>query len=248
VRRARTTVPDVTVSADLVAVVAPKGRGGVLLPAGGPGRRCRPGGPGGPTRCVTCTSVATTSRSRRCPCCWPGTESSRRSRGEGLQGLGARGLGVLAAWIYVFVAFVMLPVDVPISILLVEPPGWRRRVISAFLAMGGPSPCCSPAWSADLPRRPSGTGTWPVTPRRRRARASMLPTSSPRAVRSCSPGARTPRCSASWASSPSPCSHAASSTGSPRCGAPGSHHRRWHRALHAYRPPSPRRHGGSGVV
>lgn len=54
----------------------------------------------------------------------------------GLQGVVPSGLGAVAAWLYVFVAFVVLPVYVPVAIWLLEPPGWRRRVISGFVVMG----------------------------------------------------------------------------------------------------------------
>lgn len=54
----------------------------------------------------------------------------------GLQGVVPSAVGSVAVWLYVFVAFVVLPVYVPISILLLEPPGWRRRVISGFVVLG----------------------------------------------------------------------------------------------------------------
>jgi len=45
-------------------------------------------------------------------------------------------LGTAAAWSYMFVAFVMLPILVPASILLLEPPGWRRIALTVLTGAG----------------------------------------------------------------------------------------------------------------
>jgi hypothetical protein len=54
----------------------------------------------------------------------------------GLQGVVPNWLGTAAAWIYVFVAFVVLPIYIPVAIWALEPPGWRRRVIGGFVVLG----------------------------------------------------------------------------------------------------------------
>jgi hypothetical protein len=38
--------------------------------------------------------------------------------------------------VYLLIAFVVLPVYVPTAIAVLEPPGWRRRLIGAFVALG----------------------------------------------------------------------------------------------------------------
>jgi hypothetical protein len=52
-----------------------------------------------------------------------------------LQGHVSRTLGVVAMWIYLVFAFVVLPTLVPTMVLLLEPRN-RRRVIAPFLALG----------------------------------------------------------------------------------------------------------------
>lgn len=54
----------------------------------------------------------------------------------GLQGHVPAALGHVATWIYLAFAFVVLPVFVPMAILVLEPPGRRRRTMVAFLALG----------------------------------------------------------------------------------------------------------------
>ena len=45
-------------------------------------------------------------------------------------------IGKAAANFYIFVAFVLLPIYVPIVTLLVEPHGWRRHALQVFTAVG----------------------------------------------------------------------------------------------------------------
>lgn len=52
-----------------------------------------------------------------------------------LQGHAPHAVGVVAMWVYLLVAFVVLPTLVPTMVLLLEPRG-RRRVIAPFLALG----------------------------------------------------------------------------------------------------------------
>ena len=52
-----------------------------------------------------------------------------------LQGHVSHSVGVVAMWIYLLFAFVVLPTLVPTMVLLLEPRN-RRRVIAPFLALG----------------------------------------------------------------------------------------------------------------
>jgi hypothetical protein len=54
----------------------------------------------------------------------------------GLQGVVPHGLGRAAMWIYLIVAFVVLPIFVPLVIMLLEPTARRRLRIMPFLAIG----------------------------------------------------------------------------------------------------------------
>jgi hypothetical protein len=54
----------------------------------------------------------------------------------GLQGVVPHGLGTVAMWIYLTIAFVVLPVFVPIVIMLLEPTARRKWRIAPFLAIG----------------------------------------------------------------------------------------------------------------
>jgi hypothetical protein len=54
----------------------------------------------------------------------------------GLQGVVPHGLGRVAMWIYLVIAFVVLPIFVPLVIMLLEPTARRRWRIAPFLAIG----------------------------------------------------------------------------------------------------------------
>lgn len=54
----------------------------------------------------------------------------------GLQGVVPEGVGRAAVWIYLLIAFVVLPVYVPLAIAVLEPAGRRRRIIGGFVALG----------------------------------------------------------------------------------------------------------------
>ncbi len=54
----------------------------------------------------------------------------------GLQGHVPRSIGHLATWGYLLIAFVVLPVLVPLAILALEPPGRRRRLMAFFVVLG----------------------------------------------------------------------------------------------------------------
>ena len=54
----------------------------------------------------------------------------------GLQGVVPHGLGRVAMWIYLLIAFVVLPVLVPLMVLVLEPTARRRWLIAPFLAIG----------------------------------------------------------------------------------------------------------------
>jgi hypothetical protein len=54
----------------------------------------------------------------------------------GLQGVVPEGLGRVAVWVYLLIAFVVLPVYVPLAVAVLEPPGPRRRLIGGFVALG----------------------------------------------------------------------------------------------------------------
>ena len=53
-----------------------------------------------------------------------------------LQGHVGWNVGRVALWVYLLFAFVVLPVYVPLAVLLLEPPGRRRRLIAPFLGLG----------------------------------------------------------------------------------------------------------------
>jgi hypothetical protein len=55
----------------------------------------------------------------------------------GLQGDVPAAVGQLATWVYLLFAFVVLPVLVPISILVLEPGGRGRWMMMPFVALGG---------------------------------------------------------------------------------------------------------------
>jgi hypothetical protein len=53
-----------------------------------------------------------------------------------LQGHLSAGLGRFAMWVYVSIAFVLLPVFVPIAVFVLEPPNKRRKLMAPFVAIG----------------------------------------------------------------------------------------------------------------
>ena len=53
-----------------------------------------------------------------------------------LQGHLPAGLGRTALWVYLIVAFVILPILVPLAVAAIEPARWRRRVAAGFSAVG----------------------------------------------------------------------------------------------------------------
>jgi hypothetical protein len=54
----------------------------------------------------------------------------------GLQGHVSAALGRVATWIYLTIAFVVLPMYVPIAILVLEPKGRRRLTMVPFVVLG----------------------------------------------------------------------------------------------------------------
>ena len=54
----------------------------------------------------------------------------------GLHGHVSASVGHVATWIYLLIAFVLLPTYVPLAVLALEPPGPRRRVIAVFAGLG----------------------------------------------------------------------------------------------------------------
>ena len=54
----------------------------------------------------------------------------------GLQGHVSATVGRVATWVYLLVAFVVLPVYVPMAVLALEPLGRRRKAMLPFLALG----------------------------------------------------------------------------------------------------------------
>jgi hypothetical protein len=53
-----------------------------------------------------------------------------------LQGHISPGLGRFAMWVYVSMAFVLLPVFVPVAVFVLEPQAKRRKVMAPFVALG----------------------------------------------------------------------------------------------------------------
>jgi hypothetical protein len=53
-----------------------------------------------------------------------------------LQGHIGPGIGRFAMWVYVSIAFVLLPVFVPIAVFVLEPQAKRRRFMAPFVALG----------------------------------------------------------------------------------------------------------------
>jgi hypothetical protein len=54
----------------------------------------------------------------------------------GLEGHIAPGAGQAALWVYLVVAFVVLPVYLPLAVLALEPAGRRRNAMTGFLGLG----------------------------------------------------------------------------------------------------------------
>jgi len=54
----------------------------------------------------------------------------------GLQGHVASRVGVVATWLYLLFAFVVLPIYVPLAIRALEPVGRRRTAMTAFVGLG----------------------------------------------------------------------------------------------------------------
>ena len=52
------------------------------------------------------------------------------------QGTVPDSIGKAATGLYIFIAFVLLPIYVPLATLLVEPHGWRRHVLQGFTVIG----------------------------------------------------------------------------------------------------------------
>ena len=54
----------------------------------------------------------------------------------GAQGHVPHEVGRVALWIYLLIAFVVVPIFVPVAVLALEPSGARRRTMMAFVALG----------------------------------------------------------------------------------------------------------------
>jgi hypothetical protein len=54
----------------------------------------------------------------------------------GLQGHVAESVGQIATWIYLLIAFVLLPVYLPLAVLCLEPRGRRRQAMVALTGLG----------------------------------------------------------------------------------------------------------------
>ncbi len=53
-----------------------------------------------------------------------------------LQGHLSNGLGRSALWVYLVVAFVVLPIFIPIAVAAIEPSRWRRRLAASLAVVG----------------------------------------------------------------------------------------------------------------
>jgi hypothetical protein len=47
-----------------------------------------------------------------------------------------RGIGHVALWAYLLIAFVMLPVFVPLAVIAVEPTRRRKQMMAPFVLLG----------------------------------------------------------------------------------------------------------------
>jgi hypothetical protein len=54
----------------------------------------------------------------------------------GVDGLVPDDMAQSAATLYLFIAYALLPIYVPIAILLIDPPGWHRRAVVAMCGVG----------------------------------------------------------------------------------------------------------------
>jgi hypothetical protein len=54
----------------------------------------------------------------------------------GLQGHVSARVGTIATWIYLLIAFVLLPVFVPVGVMVLEPKGGRRSLMTFFVVVG----------------------------------------------------------------------------------------------------------------
>jgi hypothetical protein len=54
----------------------------------------------------------------------------------GIQGHVPHDIGRVALWCYLIIAFVLLPIFVPVAVLALEPAGRRRRIMIPFIAIG----------------------------------------------------------------------------------------------------------------
>ena len=54
----------------------------------------------------------------------------------GVEGRVPHGVGRVALWIYLLIAFVVLPVFVPLSVIALEPTDRRRRELAPFIVLG----------------------------------------------------------------------------------------------------------------
>jgi hypothetical protein len=55
----------------------------------------------------------------------------------GAQGRVSNATGRLAMWVYLFIAFVVLPIYIPLAVLMIEPSRERKRRMIPFVALGG---------------------------------------------------------------------------------------------------------------
>ncbi len=92
--------------------------------------------PSGSTCSATATAGAVTSRSRALPLILGLHQFVEAFVWLGLEHHVDAGLGRLAMWVYLSIAFVLLPVFVPVAVLLVEPNARRRLRMAPFVVIG----------------------------------------------------------------------------------------------------------------
>src|SRR6266702_5142092 len=81
-------------------------------------------------------SAASSSRWRGSPRCLVPTSSSRRLCGCGSRVMCRGGIGHIALWVYLLIAFVVLPVFVPLAVIAAEPARRRKQVMAPFALIG----------------------------------------------------------------------------------------------------------------